>query len=283
MIDFRYHALSLIAVLLALTIGLLLGVAIGDQGLVSSAERNVRESLRSDVRRANARSAELRRELNERAALAEAMYPLLVEGRLVGRRIALVGLGDLPNSTIREVRRALEGTGSRLGGVAVVSEPPPESSAADVPGASDPPDAGDYERLGRDVGSALIRGGRAARRFRRSVLTSSSGRLEGLDEVILFHAPRDTGGDAAIRTNAFEEGLVEGLGSQERARVVGVEETGTDPSQIRWFKDRRLPSVDNVDELSGKAALVFVLLGADGAYGEKDTAQALLPSAGSTP
>ncbi|HVE69581.1 MAG TPA: copper transporter, partial [Solirubrobacteraceae bacterium] len=143
MFDFRYHALSLVAVLLSLMIGLLLGVAIGDQGLVSSAERNVRDSLRSDVRQANARSADLRRELGERAAFEEALYPLLVEGRLVGRRIGLVGLGDLPNSTIREVREALEGTGGRLAGVAVVGEPPPESAAAAVRGAADPPDAGD--------------------------------------------------------------------------------------------------------------------------------------------
>ena len=42
-------------------------------------------------------------------------------------------------------------------------------------------------------------------------------------------------------------------------------------------------SVDNLDTLPGKAALVFVLLGADGAYGEKDSAQALLPTAGATP
>jgi len=40
MFDFRYHALSLVSVFLALVLGLLLGVAIGDRGLVSSAERD---------------------------------------------------------------------------------------------------------------------------------------------------------------------------------------------------------------------------------------------------
>jgi copper transport outer membrane protein MctB len=283
MFDFRYHALSLVAVFLALMIGLLLGVAIGDQGLVSSAEKNVRASLRSDVRKANARSAELRRELRERAEFEDALYPLLVEDRLFGRRIGLVGLGDLPNSTIREVRKALEGTGGRLGGVAVISEPPPEAAAAAVKGAGDPPDSGDYGRLGRELGVALVRGGRAARRFRRSVLSSFSGRLDGLDGVVVFHAPREAEGEDAANTGAFEDGLVSGLTADDRAQVAGVEETETEPSQIPWYKDRRLPSIDNVDTLPGKAALVFVLLGADGAYGGKDTAQALLPTAGATP
>jgi hypothetical protein len=39
MLNFRYHALSLVAVFLSLVIGLLLGVAIGDKGLVSSGAR----------------------------------------------------------------------------------------------------------------------------------------------------------------------------------------------------------------------------------------------------
>ncbi|MEA2144289.1 MAG: Copper transport outer membrane protein MctB, partial [Solirubrobacteraceae bacterium] len=35
--------------------------------------------------------------------------------------------------------------------------------------------------------------------------------------------------------------------------------------------------VDNVDEQAGRAAMVFVLAGAQGAYGRRDSAQALLP------
>jgi len=37
MFDYRYHALSLAAVLLALAVGLVIGIAIGDSSLVSSA------------------------------------------------------------------------------------------------------------------------------------------------------------------------------------------------------------------------------------------------------
>lgn len=284
MFDFRYHALSLVAVFLALMIGLLLGVAIGDQGLVSSAERNVRDSLRKDVRRANARSADLRRELGERERVEKSLYPLLVEDRLAGRRIGLIGLGDLPDSTIGAVRDSFDNTGGRLAGVAVIGEPVPDAAARSVKGASDPPTGGDYKRLGRQIGAALVRGGKGARGLRRSVLSSSSGQLEGLDGVIVYRAPRDLSGDDAATTDAFESGLVTGLTDPNAAQVTGIEETDTEPSQIGWFKDRRLPSVDDVDTLAGHAALVFVLVGANGTYGQKDTAQALLPnSAGGSP
>ena len=64
---------------------------------------------------------------------------------------------------------------------------------------------------------------------------------------------------------------------QTGVKVVGVERRASDPSHIGWYRDRELSSVDNVDEQAGRAAMVFVLAGAQGAYGRGDDAQALLP------
>lgn len=281
MFDFRYHALSLVAVFLALMIGLLLGVAIGDRGLVSSAERNVRESLRTDVQAAQAQSAELRREVAQRKRVEQQLYPLLVEGRLAGQRIGLIGLGGLPDATIRSVRDALQETGARLTAVTVIREPLP---AGVVPGSSPPapPSNATLRRFGAQVGSTLVRPGKAPRRIPRSLLQSSSGQLNGMTAVVVYRAARDEAKPESPGTRAFELGLIDGL-STGGTQVVGVETTTTKPSQIGWFNDRRLPSVDNVDDLPGQAALVFALAGANGAYGTKDTAQALVPNAAGGP
>ena len=60
--------------------------------------------------------------------------------------------------------------------------------------------------------------------------------------------------------------------------VVGVETLDADPSQVSWFKDHDLSSVDDVDDRVGRAALVFALAGQHGAYGQKSTADGgLLP------
>jgi hypothetical protein len=68
------------------------------------------------------------------------------------------------------------------------------------------------------------------------------------------------------------------------ARAAGVETREADPSQIPWYRDRGLSTVDNVDDTAGRASLVFVLAGAEGDYGVKDTADALLPNvAGGAP
>ncbi len=59
MFDYRYHALSLAAVLFALAVGVLIGVAIGDSNLVSSAKRRDRPepALGSERLTAQARTA----------------------------------------------------------------------------------------------------------------------------------------------------------------------------------------------------------------------------------
>jgi Copper transport outer membrane protein, MctB len=279
--DFRYHALSLVAVFLALLIGLLLGVAIGDKGLVSSAERNVRSSLRHDVNAAQAESAKLRGQLRQQRDFQDAVYPLLVENRLSGQRVGLVGMGGLPDSSIRAVRDALQGTGARFAGVTVVREPVSGGAVELVPGASSPPATGDYGRLGKLLGTSLVHGGKQAKSLARATLESSSGNLTGVQGVVVYRSPRTDGGADEAQTNAFEQGLMSGLGGA--GQVVGVESTDTTPSQIRWFRDRRVASVDDLDQVAGKAALVFALGGATGAWGVKDSAQALLPDAAGTP
>jgi hypothetical protein len=309
MFDFRYHALSLVAVFLALTIGLLLGVAIGDEGLVSTAGEKVRAGLRKDVHAEQARSTKLRRQLRQRDQFADAVYPLLVEGRLSGERVGIVALGKLPGGTIDDVRNALKDTGGRLDTVAVFREPisldplsddtvlsaidvKPAAShsragrlkaaaaaaAANAKAKANPDDPGLIRRYGRAVGADLTQGGPLVRKLRGTLLSTSSGSFNGVEAVVLVRPGGNLKGDDSLAADAFEEGLVVGL-TQSNVPVVGTETSDSSPSQIGWFKDRNLASVDNVDQVAGRASLVYALAGARGAFGIKDSADSLLPSA----
>ena len=280
MFDFRYHALSLVAVFLALAVGLLLGVAIGDQGLVSSAENRLREDLLGDVRRAREQSAELRTRLAMRDRFEREIYPKLVGGQLEGRRVALIFLGDSSDRTNGLVRDALAGTGARLRLRAVVRQP------LDLAGLADRARGTRYEALGTDpelvrpfgvrIGIQLAQGGRLLEEARPELLRSFSGRLGRLDGVVVARDTRELDGDAARAASEFDEGIMEGLRTSDVA-VVGVETTTSVPSQISWFRSRQVASVDNLDDVAGRASLVFALAGAEGTYGVKPTAEALLP------
>ena len=283
MFDFRYHALSLVSVFLALVLGLLLGVAIGDRGLVSSAERDVRASLRGDVRKAQAESENLRAQLDEQNKFLQEAYPLMVGSRLIGERVGVVTLGDVSDQEIGNVRDALEATGGRLTSVVSIRTP------LDLPSISTAAAGTAFQnlqvepklvkRFGERVGVGYVSGGgRLLGKVHRELLASSSGALGGVDSVVVIREPRTFQKPQQNVLDDFEDGLMTGL-SNNNGTVVGVETTDTKPSQVGWYRDHDLASVDDVDQLPGRAALVFALAGADGAFGTKSTADGLLPKA----
>ena len=59
--------------------------------------------------------------------------------------------------------------------------------------------------------------------------------------------------------------------------AVAVERSDASESSIPFFAPFGIATVDSVDLVSGKVALVFALLGAEGSFGIKDSANSLLP------
>jgi len=280
MFDFRYHALSLAAVFIALVVGLLLGVAIGDKELVSSASNEIRDSLRSEVVRANDERRDALADLRREQEYADKSYPILTGGQLRGRRIGLVMLGE-NDGALETVDRALEPTGATLKVVAVVRGGVNTAELAKrAVGTRYAQLAEDDELIddfGTRMGVQIVEGGKLIGEARTELLRSLSGSFGGLDGVIVVRSndkPEDK--RAADRLDKLQEGIVRGLVSA-RVSVVGIERRDTDPSQVGWYRDHELSSVDNTDETAGRAALVFVLVGSDGSFGRKDSAQGLLP------
>ena len=283
MFDFRYHALSLAAVLLALAVGVLLGVAIGDSNLVSSAKSGIVANLRSDVRGAQRQAATLQSQLAQRQSFETDLFPIAVGGRLTGRSIGLIFLGAASDQVDGLVRDALPPTGGQLTLVGAVREP------LDLQGLSSAALGTQYSGLGLDptlarrfgmrIGVQLVEGGQLLDRVRDRLLSSFNGKLGRLDGVIIVR--NDPAGmspaDAQV-VSQFESGLAAGLAAA-KAPAVGVELSSTSPSQVPWFKGQGLTSVDDLDDLAGQTALDFALAGARGTYGTKPTAESLVPRA----
>ena len=123
MFDYRYHALSLAAVLLALAVGVVIGVAIGDSNLVSSAKNGIVHDLHSEVGAANRQAGQLRTQLSGEEAFANDLYPIAVHGLLSGRSVGLVFLGGSSNRVNGLVRDAVTQAGGGLATVVAVREP----------------------------------------------------------------------------------------------------------------------------------------------------------------
>src|ERR1700730_6649765 len=123
MFDYRYHALSLAAVLLALAVGVVVGVAIGDSNLVSSAKSGIVHDLSSEVNAAQRQTGQLRIQLTGEEAFANDLYPIAVHGLVHGRSIGLVFLGAPSARVDVPVRNAVTRAGGALARVVAVREP----------------------------------------------------------------------------------------------------------------------------------------------------------------
>jgi hypothetical protein len=274
MFDFRYHALSLVAVFLALAIGILLGATIGNS-LVSDADKGIRSSLHNDVLNARNEASQARSQLSQRDKIISSALPMLVQGELSGQRVAIVATGWLPGSVESEVRQTVETAGGTVSSVSTFDVPGQLDSieqAAGVRGRN--PEA--VQGFARRVVRSLISGAGVAQRMHRALPDSMRGDFRGAGSVIFYHAPppdQESDQDKSLR-EAFENGLSDGLKS-EGVQTVGVEEQATDPSQVGWYKDHNMSSVDSVDLPGGEVALVFALNGEKGNYGVKSGATPL--------
>jgi copper transport outer membrane protein MctB len=278
----RYHAASLAAVFLALAVGILIGVGFGSD-IVSGTADDLEESLQGDLADARAQVDELEGELADEHDLAAALTPAVVENRLRGREIAIVALGGLDEALTDGIRGALDPSGAKLQEIAVVGEPPDSEAAADAAGQARRGE-GRSERLARAsrlAGRALVTGGGDFADLRAALFTRYSGEPGDIDGVVVVRdRPANLGEREEEDTDVLEEELIGGIQSavpDRRVTVVGAEESDTDPSSVGFFTDRGAASVDNVDQLAGKVALVYALGGAEGEFGVKDTADALLP------
>jgi hypothetical protein len=273
--DFRYHALSLVAVFLALGIGILLGTTIGDQ-LVSEANRDIASSLRQDVTEARSEERAARTALGDREAFIDAAFPRIAGGRLRGRNVAIVASGDLPRDVEKAVRDAVRDAGGGVASVSELKSPPDVEELGEAVGRRFTDLRGDDERLsslGRRLGRALAGGTQLASRLADRFPERFRGDFPRVDAIVLYRDPDEKRSDGL---EELEQGMIRGLRAT-RDPLVGVEELDTDPSQIPFYNDRLRASVDAVDSPGGRIALVLALAGARGNFGYKETADEPLP------
>ncbi|MHB8533577.1 MAG: copper transporter [Solirubrobacteraceae bacterium] len=287
MFDFRYHALSLAAVLFALTLGVLIGIAIGDSTLLSSAKNGIVHNLNGELDEAHHQLETLQGQLHEEEAFAGGLYPLAVHELLSGRNIGLLFFGGSSDQISSLVRGAVARADGSVATVAAVREPLDlaaiDRAAAGTHYAELASQPALVERFGQLAGRQLVSGapnvGKALlSRVRSSLLSAFDGQLTRLEGLVVVRA--DPPGQTPEQSEAgarFAAGVLAGA-TAAGVPAVGVELVGSEPSRIAWYKAQKISSVDDLDRAAGRAALVYALSGSHGSFGVKATADSLLPA-----
>jgi len=121
MVDFRYHLVSIIAIFLALGLGILMGTAVLNDALVDSLESDI-DALKDRIDQRQAEIERLDRREDAANAFANEAAPWLTAGTLRGRTVVLVQMEGTDSDMVGTVRDAIESAGGEVVTTVVLTE-----------------------------------------------------------------------------------------------------------------------------------------------------------------
>lgn len=313
MIDFRYHLVSLIAVFLAVALGIVIGTTALNGGLLDNLQGQV-GALQEDKRALEDTNQGLQAQVDATGGFAEEVGPALVAGTLTGRSVLLVvGNEDVSADAVDDVVALLGDAGATVSGTLrltpAYSDPSTVSSLQSYltgPGALPagvtlPEETADTPGLVASLLAQVLMvpgGGTGSAPTSASttqvlsglstlgVLTQESASVTPADHVVFFTSGALTGDDADER-NAALVALVQALDQQGSGVVVsgdaGSAASGGLVGTIRASTEAStlVSTVDNANAPEGRISTVLALSaereGTSGKYGTGDDAQPVPP------
>ncbi|MCF6745885.1 copper transporter [Blastococcus sp. KM273128] len=309
MIDFRYHLVSLIAVFLAVALGIVIGTTALNEPILADIENQV-AALEQDKRDLEDRTRELEAQLDTSEEFEEAVGPALVDGTLTDRSVLLVPTNDtVTPETVEAVSALIGEAGGSVSGV-VRLQPEytdPATGAAlqsFVTGPGRPaglqlPESGDTGVLvasllaqvlmvppdGPAPDTAAISSVLAGLSS-LDVLVPEGASVTPADHAVLLTGSGFTGDDAETR-NAALVALATALDEQGRGAVIAGDVPSARPNGLIGAvrADPALASsvstVDNIATVVGRISTVLALgqesQGTSGMYGTGEDAQPVPP------
>jgi hypothetical protein len=279
MYNLRYHIVSLVAVFVALTVGLLLGSIVVERGLLSSQQTTLVEGLQAEFDTLRTESADLKTANDALSAFASDAAPGVVQGVLDGRTVIVLASPETADTAARtsEAIRLAGGkaavatfTGARL---SLDDEAVVTAVATELSIATDSVDATRVTSMLAVEWSTPD----APRPLTRALIASGGLKLSGLTTT-------STVGGTAIAAvfggtpDPWAIRLARSMTDTSRF-AVGVDTTKRNDGSAKAAREAGLSGVDDVDTALGRVSFAWVLCGrAAGLFGQQEGATARYPS-----
>jgi hypothetical protein len=130
-IDFRYHLVSIVAVFLALAVGIVLG-STELRGAALSALDRTSSSLSSKLDAANNENTALQQQVQGDHQFASAAEPVLLKNLLEGKRVLIITTPGAPSTVVNGVKTGLSDAGATISGQVALSSKFADTSASNL-------------------------------------------------------------------------------------------------------------------------------------------------------
>ncbi len=310
MIDFRYHLVSIVAVFMALAIGIVLGSGPLREPITAGL-KNQTQQLAQDKAEQRSQIRDLERHLSYAQSFASKVGPDLVGDRLLGQSVVLVTFPGTSGRLTTSVRSELTLAGARVTGQVAVAKKftdPQQVGVLDdlarrlappttvLPTTEDP-----YTRVAAVLGDAILTpqttvagapdaaGAEVLAGLREAGfldLSGSPSRRASLAVMVASDAPAAPD-DAVAAADASLVTLAAGLDARASGSVlVGAASSAAKGGLVSALRSsttasQRVSTVDTVDTPEGLVAVVYALVEQNrdsvGHYGSEDGASGVLP------
>jgi hypothetical protein len=277
LIDMRYHVISLVAVFLALGIGILLGTTLVERGLIAEQKAQIR-SLKATFDEIKTKNTSLNSELEAYKRFADESRPYLVANMLPGKTYAVLTGEDPDEGTLSRINDGIAAAGGSV---------PVTITIASSKKFADPSVIANLATLFTMAPSQQDLENRVFAEIMNQLRTAENmGILTTMDKLGVIHmrgsltapvagailnGPVDTG--ALDKTDAP---LIDTFVSTAFP-MVGVCGSNAQDSVLLLYKKHGISIVDHVDTVPGQVALDMSLAGKPGHYGSGSAANRMLP------
>ena len=131
MIDFRYHLVSIVAVFLALAVGIVLG-STELRGAAFSALDRTSSALSAKLEAADNQNSTLQQQVQGDRQFAQAAEPVLVKHLLDSKRVVIVTTPGAPGSVVNGIKTGLTDAGATVSGQVALSAKFADTSAGNL-------------------------------------------------------------------------------------------------------------------------------------------------------
>lgn len=278
MIDMRYHVISLVAVFLALGIGILLGTTLVERGLVAEQKAQI-SSLRKTFDELKDANGTLRNQLDAYSRYADESRPYMITNMLPGKPFAILTSKKLDENAVARITDGIVAAGGSVPAIITIAGSDVFNNQAVVanlqtlfqmPGAS-------AQDLKQRVFSELVN---------QLTTASNTGILATLQKigVIGIRGSLTAPVSATVMLGPIETGSLDKSDVPmikafvaTQAPVIGVTASSVENSVTLLYKKQGIATVDHVDTVPGEVALDMSLAGKPGNYGTGSAANRLLP------
>ena len=289
MIDLKYHIASIVAVFLALGLGVIIGSTIVGDDLLVEQQQKLIERLEEQFYGLKDRESELLADNNNKEQLisnyenySQALLPAVVDGRLQDDKVAVIvtGDGEIPAGMINAISMA----GAQVVSKTVLLSNMKLEDEESLRGIRA------YYGLAEDESKATIRRYIADSVARIIMNQADAGAVAFLQQynLVKFNGANDIPVDEIIivgGANNFSNCFVDDFDSrlienviQSNVKAFGVEAVQVNYSYIGIFQQYNISTVDDIDKSPGQVSLILAMEGEVGNYGIKDTAQHFMPT-----